>query len=57
LEQNVIGIPTKIDKRGLVDLYADDFSVNIVVPYIREKKEKKDGYAHVVNILNQENIE
>ena len=46
------GITANINKRGVVDLYADDFNARIVMPSLEKK-----GYAHVITILNKENIE
>ena len=47
------GIAAKIFKRGLVDLYADEFGARIVMPSLEKK-----GYAHVITIhLNKEKIE
>jgi len=42
-------IPANITKRGLVDLYADDCIVRIVMP-----SEEKEGYAHVITLTNKE---
>lgn len=39
------GIAAKIFKRGLVDLYADEFGARIVMPSMEKK-----GYAHVITI-------
>lgn len=44
------GIPTKINKRGLIDLYVDNSCVRIVVPVPNQEKE---GHAHVT-IINME---
>jgi len=48
------GIPTKINKRGLIDLYVDNTCVRIVVPMPNQEKE---GHAHVTIISTEEKKE
>jgi hypothetical protein len=51
ISQITNGIPTKINKRGLIDLYVDQSCVKIVVP---DADPKKEGYALVTTINTDE---